>query len=57
MDVVELDPLTTTAGLMERLFLHETRSPAYGKSYSQPDSLKAMRLMRQVLRNRLKHPE
>ena len=56
-DLVQLDPLTTPAGLMERLFLHETRSPAYGRAYDQADSLKAMRLMRQVLRNRLKHPE
>ena len=56
-DAVQLAPLTTPAGLMERLFLHETRSPAYGGSYDRVASLRAMRLMRQVLHNRLKHPE
>ena len=56
MTDLALDPLTTPAGLMERLFLHETRSPAYGRAYEQTQALKAMRLMRQVLRNRLKQP-
>lgn len=51
----ELDPLNTPIGLMERLFLHETRTPLF-PSYKREDSLKAMRLMRQALRNRLKHP-
>ncbi len=41
---------------MERLFLHETRSPSYGASYDPDDSLKAMRLMRQAVENRLSEP-
>ncbi len=49
-----LDPETTPAGCMERLFIIETQSPAYVGAYNQPDSLKAMRLMRQVVENRLK---
>jgi len=54
--MIDLHPLSTPAGLMERLFLHETRSPAYGARYDRDESLKAMRLMRQVVANRLKHP-
>ncbi len=52
MTTIALDPQSTPAGLMERLFLHETMSPAYA-AYDRDDSLKAMRLMRQVLENRL----
>lgn len=49
-----LDAETTPAGCMERLFLIETQSPAYVGAYNEVDSLKAMRLMRQVVENRLK---
>lgn len=57
MAVIALAPLSTPAGLMERLFLHETRSPGYGASYDADEAFKAMRLMRQAVENRLKAPK
>ncbi len=57
MPALALAPLSTPEGLMERLFLHETRSPGYGASYNGDEALKAMRLMRQAVENRLKAPK
>lgn len=51
-----LDPANTNAGAMERLFLLETATPAYTHIYKRDDSLLAMRLMRQVIENRLRAP-
>ena len=56
MSGVVLAPMSTPTGLTERLFLHETRSPGYGSSYNRDESLKAMRLMRQAVENRLRKP-
>lgn len=46
----------TDVGCMERMLLLETTSPAYEGRYDRDDSLKAMRLMRQVVENRLRAP-
>ena len=54
-DTLHLDDAATNAGAMERLFLLETRTPAYG-DYDEAESLRAMRIMRQVIENRLKAP-
>ena len=55
MSGLQLDPASTDAGAMERLFLLETADPS--KSYySRTDSLKAMRWMKQVIDNRLAAP-
>ena len=51
---MKLDPPNSPAGAMERLFILETKTPAYAHVYNEPDSLKAMRYMRQVIENRLK---
>ena len=53
---VQLDPEMTNAGAMERLMILETYTPARRGLYNREDSLKAMRLMRQVIENRLKAP-
>lgn len=52
---VVLDPETTDAGAMERLFLLEATTPGM-PGYSAADNLSAMRLMRQTIENRLKSP-
>lgn len=52
---VGLDPAGTDAGAMERLFLLEATTPGQ-RSYVASENLKAMRLMRQVIENRLKSP-
>jgi hypothetical protein len=52
----QLDPENTDAGAMERLMLLETYSPARLGLYDRQQSLRAMRLMRQVIENRLKAP-
>ena len=54
--MIALDPETTNAGAMERVMLLETYTPAKTGSYVRDESLKAMRLMRQVIENRLKAP-
>ena len=52
---VLLDPATTDIGAMERLFIVETRSPAV-PGFIAVQNLAAMRMMRQVIVNRLKAP-
>ena len=54
MTAPALAPLSTPAGLLERMFLHETLTPEYADRYNRDQSLRAMRFMRQVLENRLK---
>jgi len=54
-DIV-LAPAATVTGVIERVLLHEAPTP-YFPIYDADESFKAMRLMRQVLRNRLKHPK
>ena len=56
MPDVQLAPENTNEGAMERLMLLETYSPARVGSYNRNDSLRAMRLMRQVIENRLRAP-
>ncbi len=51
-----LDPDNTPTGAMEQAFLTETHTPDNGALYSPEDTLVAMRLMRQVVENRLKNP-
>ena len=51
---MKLDPPNSPTGAMERLFILETRTPAFAHTYNEADSLKAMRYMRQVIENRLK---
>ena len=53
---VQLAPEATDAGAMERLMLLETYSPGRVGFYDRDDSLRAMRLMRQVIANRLRAP-
>ena len=55
MTDVKLDPASTDAGAMERLFLVETRDPTR-PDYDREQSLKAMRWMKQVVDNRLAAP-
>ncbi|WP_375391644.1 hypothetical protein [uncultured Sphingomonas sp.] len=50
-----LSPATTTVGLIELVLFHEAPAP-YFPGYNQALSFEAMRLMRQVLKNRLRHP-
>ena len=52
---VQLDAPGTEAGAMERLFLLEATTPGQ-RSYVASENLRAMRLMRQVIENRLKSP-
>lgn len=52
---VILDAASTNAGAMERLFLLEATTPGQ-RSFVASQNLKAMRLMRQVIENRLKSP-
>lgn len=55
MSGLQLDPASTDAGAMERLFLLETADPSQS-FYNRTDSLKAMRWMKQVIDNRLAAP-
>ena len=50
-----LDPEAPDAGAMERLFLLEATTPGM-PGYVATDNLRAMRLMRQTIENRLKSP-
>ena len=50
-----LDPASTDAGALERMFLLETDDPDQ-HSYDRAESLKAMRWMKQVVDNRLSAP-
>ena len=52
--MLKLDGPNLPAGAMERLFMLETKSPAYVSAYDETDSLRAMRYMRQVIENRLR---
>jgi hypothetical protein len=52
---IALDPETTDAGAMERLFLLEATTPGM-PGYIAAENLRAMRLMRQTIGNRLKSP-
>lgn len=52
---VTLDAPTTNAGAMERLMLLETMTPAR-RGYDRADSIKAMRITRQIIENRLRRP-
>ncbi len=52
---MRLDAPGTDAGAMERLFLLKVATPGR-RSYVVGENLKAMRLMRQVIENRLKSP-
>ena len=53
--LIQLAPESTDAGAMERMFLLETADPTRPE-YNQPDSLRAMRWMKQVVDNRLAAP-
>ncbi len=53
---LKLDPASTDAGAMERMFLLETNDPDQ-HSYNRAESLKAMRWMKQVVDNRLAAPK
>ena len=53
---ITLDAPGTDAGAMERLFLLEATTPGQ-HTYAASENLKAMRLMRQVIENRLKSPK
>lgn len=53
---ITLDAPGTDAGAMERLFLLEATTPGQ-HTYVPSENLKAMRLMRQVIENRLKSPK
>ena len=52
---IRLDALGMAAGAMERFFLLEATTPGQ-RSDVAGDNLKAMRLMRQVIENRLQFP-
>ena len=56
MPDLKLDPESTDAGAMERMFLLETNDPDQ-HSYNRAESLKAMRWMKQVVDNRLAAPK
>ena len=53
--LIALDPETTDVGAMERLFLLEATTPGM-PGYIAAENLRAMRLMRQTIENRLKSP-
>ncbi len=53
--VLALDAPATDAGAMERLFLLEATTPGMA-GYVAAENLRAMRLMRQTIENRLKSP-
>ena len=46
----------TNQGAMERLFLLEAVTPGYKHIYKPDENLRAMRLMRQMIENRLRSP-
>ena len=54
-DLVQLDPVGTHEGLLERLCLHETITPGM-PGYVDADSIKAMWFIRQMLANRVRFP-
>jgi hypothetical protein len=54
-DTLQLDPVTTHAGLIERICLHETRTPGF-PGYDEAESLKAMWFIRQMMANRVRYP-
>ena len=47
---------STAVGLMELMMIHENLSP-YLEGWNKEDALRAMRLMRQVIENRCRHPK
>lgn len=53
---IALDPESTDAGAMERLFLLEAVMPSFVGRFDATRNLEAMRLMRQTIVNRLKSP-
>ena len=55
LPAVTLDPETTNSGAMERLFLLEATTPGM-PGYIASENLRAMRLMRQTIENRLSSP-
>ncbi len=55
LPAVALDAPTTDTGAMERLFLLEATTPGMA-GYIAAENLRAMRLMRQTIENRLKSP-
>jgi len=54
-DPIRLDEVGTPAGLRERLFLHETLTPAFAR-YDREEAFHVMWFIRQVLANRVAHP-
>ena len=52
---IALDPEATDTGAMERLFLLEATTPGM-PGYVAVENLRAMRLMRQTIENRLRSP-
>ena len=54
-DLVQLDPVGSHEGLLERLCLHETKTPGL-PGYVAADSLKAMWFIRQFMANRIRYP-
>lgn len=54
-DELSLPDENTDAGALVRVFLLETKAPSDG-GYDREESLKAMRLMRRVIENRLASP-
>jgi len=52
---ISLHPPSTDSGAMERLFLLEATTPGM-HGYVALDNLRAMRLMRRTIENRLKSP-
>lgn len=50
---LSLAPVNTATGAFQRLFLAETLTPAW-PTYESADSLRAMRLMRRMVENRLR---
>ena len=55
LPALALDAPTTNAGAMERLFLLEATTPGMA-GYLAAENLRAMRLMRQTIENRLTSP-
>ena len=54
-EVLTLLPSSTATGLLELIMIHETRSPLL-PGYDKDQGLRAMRLMRQCIENRTRHP-
>ena len=51
-----LGAMSTNAGFLETVMLHETISPQ-NDEWNKDEALTAMRLMRQVIENRARHPQ